>query len=120
MYILLVVFNLQPGNPPMRFMLSSGAIQRWMLGEIPALSAEGVFDYSGHGGLRVAVLPDLPRAGGPAVREKSVYALAGALLLAVWAAAPLAGTGATFVTVEWLCPLCALIRVGLTLAGVLL
>ena len=54
---------------------------------------------------------------GPAVREKSVYALAGALLLAVWAAAPLAGTGATFVTVEWLCPLCALIRVGLTLAG---
>ena len=90
------------------------------LGEIPALSAEGVFDYSGHGGLRVAVLPDLPRAGGPAVREKSVYALAGALLLAVWAAAPLAGTGATFVTVEWLCPLCALIRVGLTLAGVLL
>ena len=53
------------------------------------------------------------------MREKSVYALAGALL-AVWAAAPLAGTGATFVTVEWLCPLCALIRVGLTLAGVLL
>ena len=46
--------------------------------------------------------------------------LDGALLLAVWAAAPLAGTGATFVTVEWLCPLCALIRVGLTLAGVLL
>ena len=33
------------------------------------------------------------------MREKSVYALAGALLLAVWAAAPLAGTGATFVTV---------------------
>ena len=54
------------------------------------------------------------------MREKSVFALAGALLLAVWAAAPLAGTGAAFVTVEWLCPLCALIRVGLTLAGVLL
>ena len=32
MYILLVVFNFATGQSPMRFMLSSGAIQRWMPG----------------------------------------------------------------------------------------